>query len=255
MSMHAGRKLSAFVVVVLMATGAVADNLSDPELHEFTAGTPARASEVNENFDAVQSAVNDNDARITTNAGDIADHETRIGDIESGSFVPPHTHDGADILGGEGSGLDADLLDGFDSSAFVASGIADSDTAVSAAISTTAMAEIASISINPSGSAGYATVTASCYIAWTHATGTDSEFDIGIDDASGTGYDIFTSVKIPGACPSGDYEIPVSLTFGYTVTSGTTKTFYLKGQKGSSSSPAATAYQPVITAMYFRAQM
>ena len=48
-----------------------AGELTDEELTTFVAEEPAVASEVNANFDAVQTDVNDNDSRITTNAGAI----------------------------------------------------------------------------------------------------------------------------------------------------------------------------------------
>jgi hypothetical protein len=43
-----------------------AEHVDDAQLHTFHAGDPARASDVNENFDALQEAVNDNDLRIDT---------------------------------------------------------------------------------------------------------------------------------------------------------------------------------------------
>lgn len=63
----------------------------------FTAGTPAKAAEVNQNFSDVAAAVNDNNTRITANEGAlatnaaaitgnanaIADHEMRIGQNET----------------------------------------------------------------------------------------------------------------------------------------------------------------------------
>ena len=50
-------------------------------LNEFNAGETARASEVNDNFDAVESAVDGNDALITG-------HEARIVDLENDVGVP-----------------------------------------------------------------------------------------------------------------------------------------------------------------------
>ena len=57
------------------ATKAFAGNVNIP--NTFTAGDTARASEVNENFSALETAVNDNDSRITTNEGAINDLANR----------------------------------------------------------------------------------------------------------------------------------------------------------------------------------
>lgn len=55
--------LGSGVLAALIAASAAASQVGD--LTTFTAGTPARASEVNANFDALKNAVNDIDARIT----------------------------------------------------------------------------------------------------------------------------------------------------------------------------------------------
>lgn len=75
------------VLVVAFATMPVfADELTDAELHTFAAGTPARASEVNENFDAVQGAINDNDARIDALQVAPPSHDHDASDITSGTL-------------------------------------------------------------------------------------------------------------------------------------------------------------------------
>lgn len=54
----------AVIIGLLMINPlALADTLAVP--NEFAAGTPARSADVNENFAAVETAVNDNDSRIT----------------------------------------------------------------------------------------------------------------------------------------------------------------------------------------------
>jgi len=50
-------------------------------LTTFTAGTPAVAAEVNANFGAVAAAINDNDARVTSNASAIAANTAAIATI------------------------------------------------------------------------------------------------------------------------------------------------------------------------------
>lgn len=54
------------ITLLSIGSASMADNLTIP--NEFVSGTPAVAADVNANFDAVESSVDDNDARITTNA-------------------------------------------------------------------------------------------------------------------------------------------------------------------------------------------
>jgi hypothetical protein len=61
-----------FLALGLAFAGAVALAGSVSVPNTFVGGTPAVADEVNANFSAVETAVNDNDSRITTNAADIA---------------------------------------------------------------------------------------------------------------------------------------------------------------------------------------
>lgn len=49
--------------------------------HSFVAGTAAKASDVNVNFNSLQTEVNDNDARIGVNAADIATNATDIANL------------------------------------------------------------------------------------------------------------------------------------------------------------------------------
>jgi hypothetical protein len=55
---------TSLLVGAVIAGGAVAGNVTLP--HVFQPNTPARASEVNANFNAVKTAVDDNDARLTS---------------------------------------------------------------------------------------------------------------------------------------------------------------------------------------------
>ena len=48
-------------------------------LNEFTGGTPALASEVNANFDTVETAVNDNDTRVSQLEMDAANVQLLLG--------------------------------------------------------------------------------------------------------------------------------------------------------------------------------
>ena len=51
--------------------------------YSFAGGTKAMASEVNSNFNALATEVNDNDSRIAALEAAIADMQTRIADLES----------------------------------------------------------------------------------------------------------------------------------------------------------------------------
>ncbi len=68
------RTLIAAAVFTLMTLGTHAGQVNN--LTSFSAHTPAKADEVNANFNAVKAAVDDNDARIDN-------HETRINGLEN----------------------------------------------------------------------------------------------------------------------------------------------------------------------------
>ena len=69
--------LTAAVIFGLSGSVTIASNVTIP--NSFTSGTPAVAAEVNANFDAVATGVNDNDSRTTTNTSDIATNAAVIG--------------------------------------------------------------------------------------------------------------------------------------------------------------------------------
>ncbi len=73
-------RIRSFVIVSIIlpfiASPAVAGSVNI--LNIFTTGTPAVADEVNQNFDAVKTAVNDNDTHINTNTGNITDLDGRL---------------------------------------------------------------------------------------------------------------------------------------------------------------------------------
>ncbi len=68
-------------ILALLTMAVSASEVTLP--NAFVAGQKARASEVNENFDAVKTAVDDNDARLTAAEGTVTDHETRLTAVES----------------------------------------------------------------------------------------------------------------------------------------------------------------------------
>ena len=61
--------ISVFVSLLVLSHSAYSDDLTLP--NTFTAGTPARAADVNANFTAVEASVDDNAADIVTNSTDI----------------------------------------------------------------------------------------------------------------------------------------------------------------------------------------
>ena len=77
-----GNRLPSFAIILLgittlhLSPGAAADSLSVP--NDFVSGQPAKAAEVNANFSAVESSVNDNDARITANSNAFAQYAAPV---------------------------------------------------------------------------------------------------------------------------------------------------------------------------------
>ena len=64
------------MMCLYFAKDAVADSLSVP--NDFMSGQSAKASEVNANFSAVESAVNNNDSRITANSNAFAQYAAPV---------------------------------------------------------------------------------------------------------------------------------------------------------------------------------
>lgn len=71
-------KLSIGMIALLAAASSSAGEIDANALNEFVSGTPALAAEVNENFDTVADAVNDNNDRINANTADIATNTAAI---------------------------------------------------------------------------------------------------------------------------------------------------------------------------------
>lgn len=71
--MHSCIKTAALTALILMAHSVNAGQVTN--LTTFTAGTPAKAAEVNANFNAVKTAVDDNNNQL-------GNHETRIQAVE-----------------------------------------------------------------------------------------------------------------------------------------------------------------------------
>ena len=69
------------LLLVSMSAPVFAGNVTIP--NTFSSGTPAVAAEVNANFNAVASEINDNDGRITTNSTEIANLKATITSLQN----------------------------------------------------------------------------------------------------------------------------------------------------------------------------
>ena len=91
--------------VLFQSAPALAEDLTLP-YPEFRPATPAYASSINANFEAVRSGVNSNNAGIVVNKGNIEANSNSIGTVKS--VLASHSHSPADITTqGSDSGLDA----------------------------------------------------------------------------------------------------------------------------------------------------
>ena len=72
--------LLATTIILAVPVVLIASQVSLP--YTFTAGTPASASQVNDNFDALRGAVNDNDFRLGNAVSDVAAIDTRVTSLE-----------------------------------------------------------------------------------------------------------------------------------------------------------------------------
>jgi len=70
-------RLTTIGLLLLVAGSAIADDVTIP--NTFTAGTPARAAEVNENFTAVETSVDDNAMDVTDTAQALATVSANVG--------------------------------------------------------------------------------------------------------------------------------------------------------------------------------
>jgi len=158
--------IGAITLLSIGSATALADDLTIP--HQFVSGTPAVAADVNANFAAVEAAVDDNDTRITTNTNAIATNAATIANKADAADVAANTadiaantadiagkagvihgHAGEDITSGtvnearidpditrdsevvsivNAANIDADTLDGIDSTEFAAAAHSHSGT-------------------------------------------------------------------------------------------------------------------------------
>jgi len=81
--------MGTIVLLILGSTSGWASTLTVP--NAFVSGTKAVAADVNANFDAAKTAVDDNDTRITTNTAGIATNASAIGTKAAASDVTTNT--------------------------------------------------------------------------------------------------------------------------------------------------------------------
>ncbi|MEW5742366.1 MAG: tail fiber domain-containing protein [Myxococcota bacterium] len=75
------RVKAAISTALLVGATALASNVTLP--HVFTSGTPARAAEVNANFSAVKTSVDDNHARLQTAEGNVSTLQSNVSTLQS----------------------------------------------------------------------------------------------------------------------------------------------------------------------------
>lgn len=98
-------QIFAVAILCAFAGSATAASLTIP--HTFVSGEAARAAEVNNNFNAVKTEVDDNNARILQNAAAIG---FKLDSLDGGSCVAGETMRGINSTGGPICGTDIDTL-------------------------------------------------------------------------------------------------------------------------------------------------
>ena len=231
--------LTTLSIAALCAGSALAGNVTIP--HNFQAGTPAVADNVDENFEAVRVEVNDNNTRISTNASNITTNTTNISTNASAVTTNRNSisSNAANII---------DITTELDSMP----GIAFVQQSGSAAL-TSSYANIMSVTIN-APSTGFVFVTATGMIQVSGKTNNGaneySSVYVGMSDVSNTSPDSRTRFYISGIGPSGSYEIPYSVQNAYPVNAGS-NTFYLVGIENGGSGSGAI-YFSQMTAIFIR---
>jgi len=129
-------------------------------------------------------------------------------------------------------------------------GVASNANSDGVAIASTTLAIILSRTITVPA-AGYVLVLGTTQCEISHTTGTNDLYNIGVSDSSTVlpaNQDLYTIVI--AALPTGTYEKVVSPQGLFAVSAGA-NTFYLLGQKTSSASDNATAFDSQLTLIYF----
>ena len=116
-----GTRILAWLALTLIVLPAAVYAATVSMPYTFVNGTVADATEVNGNFNALVTESNAQDSRIATVEADTANHAADTSAHHS-KYTDPEAIAAILAADGSGSGLDADLLDGLDESAFVKTG-------------------------------------------------------------------------------------------------------------------------------------
>ncbi len=154
--------LSIAMIALFTAASASAGDLNstdDNTLNQFVSGTPAVAAEVNDNFDKVADAVNDNHERITANTAAISESADAIVDleVEINANTAAIADNAADIAANTAAitANTADIATNSDATAANAAGVAANSLAITANAADTAT-NTANIATNAAGIAANA---------------------------------------------------------------------------------------------------
>ena len=217
------------VVFVSVTSPAWAGSVTVP--NTFVSGTPAKASEVNDNFSAVKSAVNDNDGRITTNTTNISNKQDRvIGTCPPGRSIRVISANGLVTCEPDNSSAVKSINSGTYT-------LTDSYT------------DAASISVNVPAN-GYVLVMASGMIQLTaKSAGFYSSIYVGVSQYTNTAPTASDYTKFYlDQNQVGSYEIPYSVQGLFQVTTGA-YTFYLEGRNNGTSG-SGTLFYSRLTALF-----
>lgn len=218
----------ALGVIFFSAMYASAGDLAIP--NTFNAGERAVAEDVNTNFTAVETAVDDNNLRINGNTADIATNESEI--AANASDISTNTSNitgNAANIATNTSDISTNASDIAANSSDLAGmpGIAYLDTGNNAIYPAQTDREVISLTIN-APTAGHVLATYGGSLYFTHTTGTQDVGRVWMNTDGGQNGEgaAFRYFSIYPALPSAAYYYSVSLHLAMPVSAGNT-TFYV----------------------------
>ena len=234
-----GLMLIALSMLVLCTGYAMAGSVSIPT--KFEPNTPAKAGEVNDNFDAAADAINDNDSRISSNTTAIGSKQNRVSDeCPAGESIRAIAEDGTVACEVDDTGV-----------APPTSGIEFFDSIKNITNVPTSITSAGSIAVTTPAdgpSKGYILVQVSGR-GVVLGEGTLGIVGIG-DTATVMDFRVFFGVQQGTA--DYNYEFPINVMGVYEVGPGTTKTFHLLAQKWSGAQlHQVWTVELYMTAVYF----